>query len=149
MVIQELTAEECAAVLSRTGVGRLGCARFDQPYIVPVHVSFDASRRCLYAFSMIGQKIAWMRENPKVCVEVEEIVDRHHWTTVVVFGRYEEIERGPSDADARRRAAALFEQRDEWWLPAAGRVAAHEHQDAVIYRIDIERMTGRRADRPA
>ena len=32
-----------------------------------------------------------MRENPKVCLEVEEIDGKDSWTTVVVFGRYEEI----------------------------------------------------------
>ena len=53
------------------------------------------SGNCLYAFSTIGQKIEWMRENPKVCLEVEEIDDQSHWTTVLVIGRYEEIHQEP------------------------------------------------------
>ena len=36
-----------------------------------------------------------MRENPKVCLEVEEIGDKSHWTTVLVIGRYEEIHQDP------------------------------------------------------
>lgn len=50
--------------------------RFDQPYVVPIHLSLDAERSCVYAFSTVGQKILWMRENPQVCLEVEEIRDK-------------------------------------------------------------------------
>lgn len=128
-------------------MGRLGCARFDQPYIVPIHFSFDAERNCLYAFSTIGQKIEWMRQNPKVCVEVEEIADKNHWTTVLVIGRYEEIRRDPDESEARRRAEHLFQERPEWWLPATGQVRPREHHQIVVYRIQIDRLTGRRAAR--
>lgn len=147
MLIHELNPRECADVLSRTHLGRLGCARFDQPYVVPIHFSFDAERKCVYAFSAIGQKIEWMRNNPKVCLEVEEIDDRNHWTTVLVFGRYEEIQRGPEGAEARHRAEHLLQQRDEWWLPATGKLPSREPHRMVVYRIRIDRLTGRRATR--
>ena len=147
MLIHELNPDECAQVLSRSDLGRLGCARFDQPYIVPIHFSFDPERNCLYAFSTVGQKIDWMRENPKVCVEVEDIADKNHWATVVVIGRYEEIHRDPSEAEARRRAEHLFQERPEWWLPAAGQARPREHHQMVLYRIHIDRLTGRRAAR--
>ena len=104
MLIHELTPAESAEVLRRSSVGRLGCARHDQPYVVPIHFSFDAGRNCVYGFSAIGQKIEWMRDNPKVCLEVEEIGDKDHWTTVLVVGRYEEIHNDPEQADARQRA---------------------------------------------
>ena len=147
MLIHELTAAECGEVLKRGYLGRLGCARFDQPYVVPIHFSYDDEQRCAYAFSTLGQKITWMRENPKVCLEVEEIADKDHWTTVVAIGRYDEIDQGPDGGDARRRAAYFLQQRPEWWLPAAGRVPSHEHPQVVVYRIQIDRMTGRRAAR--
>ena len=144
MLIHELKAEECAEVLGRTYVGRLGCARHDQPYIVPIFFAYDHGRKCIYAFSMLGQKIKWMRENPKVCLEVEEITDRNHWTTVLVFGRYEEIPKSAEEAPARQRAEQLFQKRQEWWLPGAGKVKSREHDHMVIYRIHIDRITGRR-----
>ena len=147
MLIHELSPDECAEVLTRTQLGRLGCSRFDQPYVVPIHFSFDPERQCAYAFSAIGQKIDWMRTNPKVCLEVEELHDKNHWTTVVVTGRYEEIHQAPEEADARRRAERLFQQRPEWWLPATAKVQSGEHHHIVVFRIKIERMTGRRAAR--
>jgi len=147
MLIHELSTDDCASVLRRNDLGRLGCARFDQPYIVPIHFSFDEERNCLYAFSAMGQKIDWMRDNPKVCLEVEEIVDKNNWTTVLVIGRYTEIHQSPDEADARRRAEQLFQQRREWWLPAAGKVPSRDHPGIVIYRIQIDRMSGRGAVR--
>jgi len=147
MRIVEMSAAQCLDVLSRTHVGRLGCARDNQPYIVPIHFSFDADRHCVYAFSTIGQKIEWMRENPKVCLEIEDITDKDHWTTVVAFGRYQEIHQAPEEADARRRAERLFQERREWWLPAAGRLSSGERHEMVVYRIQIEQVTGRRAAR--
>ena len=137
MLIHELSPDECDQILSKVEIGRLGCARFDQPYVVPIHFSFDRERRCLYAFSMAGQKIQWMRQNPKVCLEVEDITDKTHWATVLITGRYKEIDQSPEGTDARKRAEQLFERRQEWWLPGAGRVPSDEHPHIVLYRIQI------------
>ena len=88
-----------------------------------------------------------MRENPKVCLAVDEIHEKDAWTTVLAFGRYEELHRTPEEGDARARAEALFTKRQEWWLPAAARVAGREPRDVVVYRIQIDRLTGRRSGR--
>ena len=125
----------------------LACAHDDQPYILPIHFSFDAARNCLYAFSTVGQKIAWMRQNPKVCVAVEDVTDKDHWTTVLVFGRYEELTDSPDDAAALKAVIGLFQQRAEWWLPATAKLGTREHHEVVIYRIQIDQLTGRRASR--
>lgn len=149
MRISELNAAECEEILARADVGRLACSRHDQPYIVPIHFSFDAGRKCLYAFSTVGQKIDWMRQNPKVCVEIEDVADKNHWTTVLAFGRYEEMGDSPIDRAARKAVEQLFSKRPEWWLPAAAKVGSREqeHHAMVIYRIQIDRITGRRASR--
>lgn len=147
MVIHELTAEQSREVLARSEVGHLACARFDQPYVVPIHFSFDAARDCVYAFSTVGQKVQWMRENPKVCLEVAEVDDKDSWTTVVAFGRYEEIHQSPEESAARQRAEQLFMTRREWWLPAAAKLPGRERPEVVVYRIQLDRVTGRRAAR--
>jgi len=148
MLIRNLNRVECDEVLRRATLGRLACAQRGQPYIVPIHFSFDDERACVYAFSAVGQKIDWMRENPKVCLEVEEILDKDRWTTVLVFGRYREIDNSEEDAETRRRAWERFQQRPEWWLPATAKVSsAPERHAIVVYRIEIDRVTGRRTSR--
>jgi nitroimidazol reductase NimA-like FMN-containing flavoprotein (pyridoxamine 5'-phosphate oxidase superfamily) len=86
-------------------------------------------------------------DNPKVCLEVEEIDDRNSWTTVLVLGRYEEIHQSSGESEARERAEQLFAARPGWWLPAAAKVLGHERPDVVVCRIQIDRLTGRRTAR--
>ena len=94
MQIRELRTEECLAVLAATNLGRLAGVRHNWPGIVPVY--FDFYEDALYSFATVGKKIQWMRTNPRVCVEFDEIVDRFNWTTVVVKGRYEELTKSPA-----------------------------------------------------
>jgi uncharacterized protein len=147
MLIHDLTADDCAGILTRTHVGHLACAKDGQPYIVPIHFSFDADQRCVYSVATVGQKIEWMRANPRVCLEVEDIADKDHWQTVVLSGTYNELGDAPGDAEARRRCHSLFEQRPEWWLPATAQRPPRELRAVVLYRIRIDRMSGRRAAR--
>jgi nitroimidazol reductase NimA-like FMN-containing flavoprotein (pyridoxamine 5'-phosphate oxidase superfamily) len=147
MLIRELSTDQCLELLTRTTLGHLGCALAGQPYVVPIHFSFDPARRCLYGFSAVGQKVSWMRENPHVCVEVPDIVDKNRWTTVLIFGRYEEIEDSPESADTRKRVWELFQERREWWLPATAQLASRKPAPVVIYQIHIDRMTGRSVSR--
>jgi nitroimidazol reductase NimA-like FMN-containing flavoprotein (pyridoxamine 5'-phosphate oxidase superfamily) len=149
MLIHELTPEECRDVLSRSDVARLACARNDQPYVVPISFSYDAASYSLFSFSAVGKKVNWMRENAKVCLEVDEIADRFHWTTVVIFGRYQEIGDSPEQKDFHHRALHLFQQRKEWWLPGGARTEQHQPHAIVLYRIQIDSLTGRRAAREA
>jgi nitroimidazol reductase NimA-like FMN-containing flavoprotein (pyridoxamine 5'-phosphate oxidase superfamily) len=143
MIVHELTRDECDQVLSRRHVARLACARQNQPYVVPVSLAFDRVDRALIGFATVGQKVEWMRDNPKVCVEVDEIADDIHWTTVVVVGSYEEID--PADATRMARVQALLQPRDSWWLPATGKPSSGaEHASHVFYRIVIRSVTGRR-----
>ena len=145
MRIRELSREECRAALQSTNLGRLACVRYKQPYIVPIY--FDFYDDALYSFATAGKKIHWMRTNPHVCVEVDDIVNRFNWTTVVVQGRYEELTRSPAYEAARKRAYLLFEDRPDWWLPAAGKVRSAQIRPPVIYRVQIESLSGRQAIR--
>jgi hypothetical protein len=44
---------------------------------------------------------------------------------------------------------AKVEAQPEWWLPGAGKLAGgQEHHVPVMYRIRIDRVSGRRAARP-
>jgi nitroimidazol reductase NimA-like FMN-containing flavoprotein (pyridoxamine 5'-phosphate oxidase superfamily) len=89
MTIHEMNEPDCLALIDRAPFAHLGCAFLAQPYIVPIQLAFDAEARCLYGFSLAGQKIVWMRRNPKVCVAVDEIVDKDRWSSVLITGRYQ------------------------------------------------------------
>ena len=147
MFIKEVTNCECLEILTEKRLGRLACARENQPYIVPFHFVYDG-QKSLYAFSTFGQKIEWMRANPLVCVEADDINNQSEWTSLVIFGRYEELPDTSEFEAARNHAHELLSRHAMWWQPAfvAG---AHRRQKAndepIYFRIHIETISGHRA----
>jgi hypothetical protein len=83
-----MSQQECHEFLTRLSFGRLASARDNQPYVVPIYFAFEPNR--LYGFATMGQKIEWMRSNPLVCVEVDEVQSHIHWSSIVLQGRYED-----------------------------------------------------------
>ena len=148
MFIKELTTGECFEFLTEKRVGRLACARENQPYVVPFHFAFDGERH-FYAFSTLGQKIEWMRTNPLVCVEVDDIINQFEWTSLVVFGRYEELPDAPEFACERTRAHELLSRRAMWWQPAyvtgAHRLSSAADDKPIYFRVFIDKITGHSA----
>ena len=141
MQVRDLTETECQEVLQRLNLGRIACAKDNQPYVVPAYFYLDG--RYLYSFGTLGQKIEWMRANPRVCVEVDEGTDGSHWTTVIAFGYYEELRDTPEHNEARQRALALFQTRRAWWSIGGG-----EARDARASRPDRLPHQHHAADRP-
>jgi nitroimidazol reductase NimA-like FMN-containing flavoprotein (pyridoxamine 5'-phosphate oxidase superfamily) len=130
-------------MLAKGHIGRLGCAHHNQPYIVPIQ--FDLQGEFLYGFATLGQKIEWMRQNPLVCLEIDELITHSQWASVVVFGRYEELPPVPEYAAPRSLAEDLFQKHPAWWEPASVPVDTNEIRTPIVFRILITRVTGRRA----
>jgi uncharacterized protein len=133
-------------MLSRLGYGRLACASNNRPYIVPLYFSYDADRLC--CFSTVGRKIEWMRLNPLVCVQVEEVRGHDEWMSVVIFGKYVEIPNGPEFAKSREDIRSLLQKRSLWWQ--SGYTASQIRRkpkapSPVFFYIGIEEITGLRA----
>jgi nitroimidazol reductase NimA-like FMN-containing flavoprotein (pyridoxamine 5'-phosphate oxidase superfamily) len=148
MVITELPPNACLELLDRARLGRLACAQGLQPYVVPFY--FVHYHGCLYSFSTVGQKIVWMRANPLVSVQADEIVNQEQWKSVVVFGRYEEIPDTPEWAVERGTATALLQKNAVWWEPGNAKTilkGGERRQVTVLFRIHLNRITGHDASR--
>lgn len=146
MLVLDMNQDECRELLVRLGFGRLGCASNSQPYVVPIYFAYES--KCLFGFSTAGQKIEWMRANPLVCIEADEVLAQDNWASVVVFGRYEELPDNPKYAARRQNAHSLLEKRTLWWQEA---IATSQTRDGevrpvpIFYCIHIDKMTGHRA----
>ena len=102
----------------------------------------------LYSFTTVGQKIEWMRANPLVCVEADEVVSPQQWVSVIVFGRYEELPDTPEWQSARAFAHTLLKQTAVWWEPAYVKTIHCGTQRPLVpvfYRIHVVQITGHRA----
>ncbi|MER8963320.1 pyridoxamine 5'-phosphate oxidase family protein [Mesorhizobium sp. M0959] len=146
MLIRTLSALECTKLLTANRVGRLACAKDGQPYVVPLHYAHPDNH--LYAFSMLGKKIDWMRANPLVSVQVDERGQGRGWRSVVVDGRYEELPDHIGCKVQRDYAWSVLSRHANWWEPGALKPVTPAVSDStphVFFRILIEQVSGREA----
>lgn len=142
MLIRSLGKLECTKLLTENRIGRLACAQAGRPYVVPIHFGYEDN--CLYAFSMPGKKIEWMRASPMVSVVIEERGHGREWKSVVVDGKYEEL----PERIQRNRAWELLSKYSNWWEPGGLKPVTPpmaDHSDHVYFRILIDQLSGREA----
>jgi nitroimidazol reductase NimA-like FMN-containing flavoprotein (pyridoxamine 5'-phosphate oxidase superfamily) len=132
--ILELDREEIDAFLREQVVGRIGCHADGVTYVVPVIYAYDGE--AVYAHTIVGQKVAMMRANPDVCFEVDEY-DAGSWRSVIVQGRYEELE-GAESERVLGLLSARFADR-----PRSGDRQRGDGRPGVSFRIAIAEVTGR------
>lgn len=91
--VEDMTSAEMHSLLQTVGYGHLGCSQNGRPYVVPMHYAYDGKE--LFFFTTEGMKTQFMKGNPEVCLQVEEVGDSSHWRSVMVIGRAERLtERG-------------------------------------------------------
>lgn len=148
-MLGKLTREEMEDLLIDSSIGRIGCSSNGMTYIVPVNYICDDNRIIVHGLE--GRKIKWMRENPSVCFEVDNIINSTNWKSLIIQGTFEEI----TDELDRFEAMKLFvdrmiklkisstsmlspETREE--RNVRGLVA---HTRPVVFQIKINEMSGR------
>lgn len=141
MIVCEMRDADCYGVINKQFIGRLASCAKDLPYVVPVQ--YALSQGLIYSFSMPGRKIDNMRENPKVCLQVDELQDHRHWKSVIIEGGFREL----FTVDDRQQAWEILQQRSDWWEPGALTpkpsntiLGSSPH---LFYTISIDRMSGR------
>ena len=146
MHIEELTRKASIDFLAGSRLGRLACANQSQPYVTPFYFAYHD--QWIYSFSTVGRKIEWLRANPLACVEVDDIKNFEEWTSVVVFGRDEELTKTVEGQAVRDLAYKLLQQHKLWWEPGYARTVIHgapRPLEPVYYRLSIEEISGHRA----
>lgn len=146
MKIRTLSTLECTKLLTANRIGRLACAKDGQPYIVPFYYAHADNH--LYAFSMLGKKIEWMRSNPLVSVQVDERGAGRGWKSVVVNGRYEELPDRVGHKVQRDHAWSVLSKYSDWWEPGALKPpesTGNDEPEHVFFRISIADVSGREA----
>ena len=137
-----MTQDEVLALLDQQVVGRLGVQDGDDAYVVPLIYARQGD--ALYVMTGEGRKTRAARGMRRVCFEVDEY-DRAtgSWRSVIVWGRYEELE-GPSrDAALGILTARLGSRRPS----SSTESRAPAERPTVAFRIVIEEATGRAVQR--
>ena len=142
-MLGQLSHLEIDQLLYSEQLGRIGCHAEGVTYVVPVSYAYDGSY--VYALSAEGRKVRMMRENPRVCFEVEHVERWYHWQTAILWGTFEEL--NGDDAEqayqllhSRLTPLIEFESRAGSDRPKPPGVAADQF---VLYRIKVEERSGR------
>lgn len=140
--ILEMKEQQIQEVLGRVGYGHFACCRENQPYIVPINYAYDSPD--LYIYTTEGLKAEIVRENPLVCLQVEEFLNDGTWHSVVVMGEAEQI----SEPGEREKAVTLIRSFNPELLPALAIKWANNwirENIEVVYRIRPTAISGRYA----
>jgi nitroimidazol reductase NimA-like FMN-containing flavoprotein (pyridoxamine 5'-phosphate oxidase superfamily) len=146
-----MTRNQCGEFLNSAYIGHIACTEGEQSYVTPF--SFAYEEPFLYCFGTVGKRILWMRANPLVCVEVDSIVSREEWRTVVIQGRYEELPNTPQHYKEIDTAHDLLAKSAVWWEPGYSktiRAGGERTIDFVWFKVSIVEISGHQAipDRP-
>jgi nitroimidazol reductase NimA-like FMN-containing flavoprotein (pyridoxamine 5'-phosphate oxidase superfamily) len=138
---RELSRAEIDEFLRGQRIARLGCHAGGVTYVVPLIYAYDDG--AVVAVTTEGRKTAMLRENPRVCVEVDEYDadGRGSWRSVIAHGAYEELA-----GDAIEPALGLLRER---FARTAGREAESRPlgPGVVVLRITLDDLSGRAVDR--
>jgi nitroimidazol reductase NimA-like FMN-containing flavoprotein (pyridoxamine 5'-phosphate oxidase superfamily) len=139
--VRDLTPDEIDAFLRDQRIARLGCHAGGETYVVPVIYAYGDG--AVVSVTQEGRKVAMLRENPRVCVEVDsyDTDGRGSWRSVIAYGNAEELA-----GDEIEAALALLRER---FARAAGREAAPRplSPGTVVLRIRLEDVSGRAVER--
>jgi nitroimidazol reductase NimA-like FMN-containing flavoprotein (pyridoxamine 5'-phosphate oxidase superfamily) len=138
---RELSDGEIDEFLRSQRIARLGCHADGATYVVPLIYAYEDG--AVVAVTTEGRKTAMLRENPRVCVEVDEYDadGKGSWRSVIAHGTYEELA-----GDAVEPALALMRER---FARTAGRTAEPRPlgPDVVVLRISLAEFSGRAVER--
>ena len=136
-MIKMLSDDEARNLFHKARVARLGCIVNGEPYVVPINCHLDGDH--LYSHSLSGAKISGMRENPRACVQVDEIESDLRWRSAIAFGKYEEITKSNERADVLTGLLRKF----PLLTPVESAIAIDgSAPEVIVFRIKIERLTG-------
>ena len=142
----DLSEERIEHVLKYQLLGHIGCHENDKTYIVPICYAYDEN--CIYARTYEGVKITMMRNNPRVCFQVEHLESMGNWQSVICWGQFEEL----TDANKRNKGIAVLQKRVSAIVDDKNLRASHhwpfslEDSDGIegiIFCIHISEKTGK------
>lgn len=140
-MIGYLSKEDAKAFLLKHSFGHIGCNDGFNTYVFPSNYIFDGKH--IYCHSLSGSKIDVMRDNSRVCLQAENIIDPFHWKSVMVLGHFEELK----EERDRLYAVKLFD-RQMLSIKVSKTLMEHgmtslKNSTPVFYRISVEEITGR------
>jgi nitroimidazol reductase NimA-like FMN-containing flavoprotein (pyridoxamine 5'-phosphate oxidase superfamily) len=135
-MLKTLSNDDTRMLFESAKVGRLGCIVNGEPYVVPINYLLEGDY--LYSHSLNGTKISALRENPRACVQVDEIASELDWRSAIAFGSFEEITKPDERAEVLNKLFRVFPR----LTPVESAITLDGlAQEVIVFRIRIDRLT--------
>lgn len=138
-MILEMSPDEIDEFVLSQKVGRVGCHVDGETYVVPVIFGWDGN--CIYVYTTEGKKVDMMRENQRVCFEIDEYLTSGGWRSVIAQGVFEELE-----GDEALRALQIITERVSSNREGGSSRPRGEGRTPVAFRIRTNDVTGRKVE---
>jgi nitroimidazol reductase NimA-like FMN-containing flavoprotein (pyridoxamine 5'-phosphate oxidase superfamily) len=138
-MILEMSPSEIDEFVLSQKVGRVGCHVGGETYVVPVIFGWDGN--CIYVYTTEGKKVDMMRENQRVCFEIDEYLASGGWRSVIAQGMFEELE-----GDDAGRALQIIAERVSSNRDSGNSRPRGEGRTPVAFRIRTSEVTGRKVE---
>lgn len=136
-MMKMLSDEAARHLFHEARVVRLGCIVNGEPYVVPINCHLEGDY--LYSHSLYGQKISGLRENPRTCVQVDEIESDLRWKSAMASGTFEEVRKSTERADILTKLLRRF----PLLTPVESAIVIDgASPEVIVFKIRIERLTG-------
>lgn len=146
--MKDLTTKEIFAVLNSNYVGHLAFIANGRPYTIPITYYFD-QKDSILAYAGEGHKVAAMRLNPNVSLQVETIHGVENWESALVHGVFEELHNAEAKfllrtfAEGVKSVINLTEHKSPQFI-SEFTCDVYASGITVVYRIKISEMTGKK-----
>jgi nitroimidazol reductase NimA-like FMN-containing flavoprotein (pyridoxamine 5'-phosphate oxidase superfamily) len=145
-MIGQLAPTQIEQMLHEQVIGRIGCHAQGRTYVVPITYAYVDG--AVVSHTGDGLKVRMMRANPSVCFEVEDLRRLPRWSSVIAFGRYEELQGQAADAALAQLVARLEVSPPPaaampWQGAGLYTPVSYEQRPDVVFRIVLEEKTGR------
>jgi len=140
IAVEEMSNGQIKEVLKRVSYGHLGLSRGNHPYVVPIHFAYDDPY--IYIYTTEGKKTEIIRDNPEICLQVEDVRSNKDWESVIVTGEAVRI----TDKAERERALKFVLAVNPTLTPAISirwMDSWVRENVEVVYRIMPRMLTGR------
>ena len=140
-MLGDLNKKELIDLLESQVFGRLGCAVDGETYIVPINYVYR--NNAIYAHSGNGKKIEMMRANPKVCFQVDEILDTFRWKSAILLGDFIELEDEERQQVMQGIIHRIMPLTDRPTEQTSHGIKPEEQTNIVVFKIEISKVTGK------
>ncbi|PWL37357.1 flavin mononucleotide-binding protein [Flagellimonas aquimarina] len=146
--IKNLKISDCLQLLNENYIGRLGFISHSSPHITPITYFHDAEEKSILSYSTEGHKINAMRKFPSVSLQVDEINTIQNWKSVLIHGRFEELQGSTAKKYLRKFSNGVQEtiakkigESPKFISDFSSRLS--ERKLPVVYRVNINDISGK------